>query len=131
MRQASEYKGEKNAQFDGLMAKARENVRHGQWMWDYVSAENSMGFHNPAKALDTLARSQQYSRNAVDLAMQASNYGIGKTMEGDIKTLVPPIMNWSREMQMDPENLKKHTWTTYLTPFPKAEKMWDGVKKIR
>jgi len=130
VRQADAWKGEKNAKFDELMAQARENVRHGQWMWDYVSAENSMGFHNPVKALDTLARSQEYSRRAVELAGQATNYGIAKTLEGDIKTLVPPILKWDREMQMDPENLKKHVWTTYLKPFPKAEKMWDGVKKI-
>ena len=25
--------------------------------WDFVSAENSVGFHNPAKALDTLTSS--------------------------------------------------------------------------
>jgi nitrite reductase (cytochrome c-552) len=133
VRQASEYKGEKNAGFDDLMIQARENVRHGQWMWDYVSAENSVGFHNPSKALDTLARSQEYSRRAVDMAMQATNYGIGKTLEGDIKKLVPPILEWNRAMMMDAENFKKNVWTTYVQPqpFPKAEKMWDGVKKIR
>ena len=130
VRLAGEFKGEKNAAYDALMIQARENVRHGQWMWDYVSAENSVGFHNPVKALDTLARSQEYSRRAVDLAMQATNYAVCKNLEGDIKTLVPPILEWSREMQMNPEDLKKYTWTTYLPPLPKTPKVWDGQKKL-
>jgi nitrite reductase (cytochrome c-552) len=130
VRLAGEFKGEKNPNYDALMIQARENVRHGQWMWDYVSAENSVGFHNPAKALDTLARSQEYSRRAADLAVQATNYAVAKNLEGDIKTLVPPILEWSREMQMNPENLKKYTWTTYLTPLPKTPKVWDGQKKL-
>ncbi|HYG56686.1 MAG TPA: ammonia-forming cytochrome c nitrite reductase subunit c552 [Symbiobacteriaceae bacterium] len=36
--------------------EARELVREGQWYWDYVAADNAMGFHNPQKALDTLAK---------------------------------------------------------------------------
>ena len=94
-----------------------------------MSAENSVGFHNPVKALETLAYSQQYSQMAVDAASAATNYGIGKTMEGDIHVLVPPILEWSREMQMDPANLEKHVWTRYLKPLPKAELMWFGLEK--
>ena len=44
--------------------KARELVRKAQWYWDFVAAENSMGFHNPTLVLNTLGRS-------VDLAYQA------------------------------------------------------------
>ena len=44
--------------------EARALQREAQWYFDWVSAENSMGFHNPAKALDTLGRS-------IDLAHQA------------------------------------------------------------
>lgn len=40
-------------------------VRKGQLFWDYVSAENSVGFHNPAKTLDTLMTSQA-CKKAVD-----------------------------------------------------------------
>jgi len=130
VRLADAFKGEKSADYEALMLQARENVRHGQWMWDYVSAENSVGFHNPVKTMDTLARSQEYSARAAQLAMQATNYGIGKALEGDIRKLVPPILEWSREMQMDPENLKKYTWTTYLQPLPKSGKVWDGQKKL-
>lgn len=130
VRQAAEWTGEKAPNYDQLMAEAREWVRKGQFFWDYVSAENSVGFHNPMKAMDTLAKSQQYSQNAVNAAMAATNYGIGKTLEGDIHTLVPPILEWSRKMQMEPENLQKHIWTKYLTPLPKAERVWHLQERL-
>lgn len=47
------------------VARARRLHREAQWYWDWVSAENSHGFHNPQKALFTLAK-------AIDLAHQAS-----------------------------------------------------------
>lgn len=43
---------------------ARALVREGQFYWDYVTADNSMGFHNPQKSLETLSR-------ALDLALRA------------------------------------------------------------
>jgi nitrite reductase (cytochrome c-552) len=43
---------------------ARELVRNAQWLWDFIAAENSMGFHNPDQALNTLGQ-------AIDLAHQA------------------------------------------------------------
>jgi nitrite reductase (cytochrome c-552) len=131
VRRASEWQGYKSADYDAKMAEAREMVRKGQFFWDMVSAENSVGFHNPQKALDTLAFSQQYSRQAVDAALAATEYGIAKTLEGDIHTLVPPIMNWSRAMQMEPENLEKHVWTRYLKPLPKAERMWHEQQRVK
>jgi len=44
--------------------RARELVRSAQWYWDYIAAENSMGFHNPDLALATLGQ-------AIDLAHQS------------------------------------------------------------
>ena len=44
-------------------------VRKGQLYWDYVSAENSVGFHNPAKALDTLTSSITLSQDAINAAL--------------------------------------------------------------
>lgn len=46
------------------MEKARELVRKAQWYWDFVAAENGMGFHNPTQALSTLGL-------AIDAAHQA------------------------------------------------------------
>ncbi len=47
-----------------LLNEARELHREAQFYWDLASAENSMGFHNPQKFLETLA-------DAIDLARQA------------------------------------------------------------
>lgn len=131
VRQASEWQGERPHNYDQLMAQAREMVRQGQFYWDFISAENSVGFHNPVKALETLALSNEASQKAVDYASAATNYGISGTLAGDIHQVVPPLLEWSRALQMEPENLEKHVWTKYLKPLPKAEKMWHLQDKIR
>ena len=54
--------------------KARELIRNAQWFWDFIAAENSMGFHNPDQTLNTLGQ-------AIDLAHQAiatANRAAGK-----------------------------------------------------
>ncbi|MGZ6345941.1 MAG: ammonia-forming cytochrome c nitrite reductase subunit c552, partial [Anaerolineales bacterium] len=47
-----------------LLDEARTLHRHAQYMWDFISSANSMGFHNPDEALRIL-------RNSTDLARQA------------------------------------------------------------
>lgn len=47
-----------------LLESARQLHRQAQWYWDWVDAENSMGFHNPPLAMST-------SGKAIDLAHQA------------------------------------------------------------
>ena len=131
VRLALEYTGEKPADYDQLIIKAKEAVRKGQMFWDFVSAENSVGFHNPAKALDTLTSSITLSQDAINAALKATNYGIAPQLEGDIKQIVPPILRMSRKLQQDPEYLKTHPWLTYLKPFPQSEQMWEGNKKVR
>ncbi len=130
VRLASEFQGTRPANYDDLMIQAREMVRKGQFFWDYVSAENSVGFHNPAKALDTLASSQQYSQQAVDLASEATGFAISKDLAGDIHKIVPPILKHSRKLQQDPEHMKTHVWFRYIPVLPKADKVWDGQKKL-
>lgn len=53
------------------LAEARALHRESQWYWDWVSAENSMGFHNPQKAMNTLGKSLDLASRARDLARQA------------------------------------------------------------
>ena len=130
VRLASEYDGQVRDDYNELMIQARERVRKGQWFWDFVSAENSAGFHNPAKAIDTLSRSQKYSRQAVQYAMQATNYGIAPDLEGDIYGIVPPIEVHSRELQMSREHLNSHEWLGYLPLLEEAELMWDLNRRI-
>lgn len=48
----------------GLLEEARVLHRKAQLRWDFIAAENSMGFHNPEEALRVLAE-------ATDLARQA------------------------------------------------------------
>ncbi len=116
--------------FDELIIEARDNVRKGQLFWDYVSAENSIGFHNPTKALDTLTTSIVTSQKAIDLAMQAANFTTAETLAEDITTLVPPILEMSRKLQQDPEYLKTHKWLELLKPLPKADLVWEGTEQI-
>ncbi|OQX04670.1 MAG: cytochrome C nitrite reductase [Desulfobulbaceae bacterium A2] len=127
VRRAMETPGVK----EDILEQARELVRKGAWFWDYVSAENSAGFHNPSKALDTLAASQQSSDEAVQLAIRASNYAIAADMDKPIKELVPPIMEHSRKLQQSQEHLNSHVWLKYLPKLPEAELIWDGYKKVR
>ena len=130
VRLANDYTGEKAPDYDALMQEAREMVRKGQLFWDYVSAENSVGFHNPAKALDTLMTSMECSQKAVDLAEQATKYGIAPALAGDIRQIVPPIKEMSRKLQQDPAFLQTNPWLKLLPVLPKADQVWDGQKKL-
>jgi nitrite reductase (cytochrome c-552) len=47
-----------------LLDSARSLHRTAQYMWDFISSANSMGFHNPDEFLRIL-------RNATDLARQS------------------------------------------------------------
>ena len=55
-----------------LLAEARKLHRQAQMMWDFVAAENSMGFHNPTEALRILAMSTDLARQAQLKAVQAA-----------------------------------------------------------
>jgi nitrite reductase (cytochrome c-552) len=56
-----------------LLDEARQLHRKAQFMWDFVSAENSMGFHNPQYSMRVLADASNYARQAQMLAAQAVN----------------------------------------------------------
>ncbi len=55
-----------------LLDEARQLHRHAQFMWDFVSAENSMGFHNPEYALSILSKATDLARQAQMKAAQAA-----------------------------------------------------------
>jgi nitrite reductase (cytochrome c-552) len=54
-----------------LLNEARKLHREAQFMWDFISAENSTGFHNPEYALEVLAKSTDLARQAQMLAAQS------------------------------------------------------------
>ncbi|SDI56769.1 ammonia-forming cytochrome c nitrite reductase subunit c552 [Desulfosporosinus hippei] len=61
-----------------MMNEARNLHRKAQWRWDYISAENSMGWHSPKEALRILGE-------GLDLARQAqlkANLGVGANVAG-------------------------------------------------
>ena len=56
-----------------LVEEARALHRQAQFMWDFVSAENSMGFHNPEYSLSILAEATNLARQAQMKAAQAAD----------------------------------------------------------
>ncbi len=56
-----------------LLDEARTLHRHAQFHWDFVSAENSMGFHNPEEVLRILADATNLARQAQMKAAQAAH----------------------------------------------------------
>lgn len=55
-----------------LLEQARGLHRRAQFMWDFVSAENSMGFHNPEYALSILNQVVDLARQTQMLAARAT-----------------------------------------------------------
>jgi len=64
-----------SAETDGadaaLIDEARQLHRSAQLRWDFIAAENSMGFHNPEEALRILASSTDLARQAQLKALEA------------------------------------------------------------
>ncbi len=56
-----------------LLAEARDLHRKAAFYWDFVSAENSMGFHNPEYILKILNEATDWSRQAQMKASQSVN----------------------------------------------------------
>lgn len=52
--------------------KARELLRNAQWLWDFMAAENSMGFHNTEEAQNTLKESNDLAQQAITVANRAA-----------------------------------------------------------
>jgi nitrite reductase (cytochrome c-552) len=57
---------------EDLLEEAKNLHREAQLRWDFISAENSMGFHNPEEALRILAVSTDLARQAQLKAVQAA-----------------------------------------------------------
>jgi len=55
-----------------LLEEARQLHRQAQLRWDFIAAENSMGFHNPQEALRILAAATNLARQAELKAVKAS-----------------------------------------------------------
>ena len=67
---------------DEELAEARNLHRQASMYWDFVSSENSTGFHNPQEAARILAKSIDFARQAQIAVMQISS-GEVSTVAGD------------------------------------------------
>lgn len=56
-----------------MVEEARQLHRSAQLRWDFIAAENSMGFHNPEEALRILASATDLARQAQLKAVMALN----------------------------------------------------------
>lgn len=82
------------------LEEAKKLSRRSVWYWDFVAAENSMGFHNPEKALHSLADSIDYARQGLTLVREAVAQ-VGGTI-----TIVPATTETAtptREVTVKPE----------------------------
>ncbi len=59
-----------------LLEEARLLHREAQLRWDFIAAENSMGFHNPSETLRILAAATDLARQAQLTAVLASGAGV-------------------------------------------------------
>jgi nitrite reductase (cytochrome c-552) len=57
---------------EALLTEARESYFNAHLFWEWIAAENSMGFHNFAEAGESLERALGYAENARDQAAEAS-----------------------------------------------------------
>ena len=64
--------GKQPAVDQAKLAEARTMHRQAQMMWDFIAAENSMGFHNPTEALRILAKATDLARQAQLKAVEAA-----------------------------------------------------------
>ncbi|MDO9086753.1 MAG: ammonia-forming cytochrome c nitrite reductase subunit c552 [Anaerolineaceae bacterium] len=66
-----------------MLEEARQMHLEAQLCWDFIAAENSMGFHNPTEALRIMA-------SATDIARQAQITAITASVQGmDVQTSKP------------------------------------------
>ena len=53
---------------DDQLANARLQLREAQWYWDFVAAENGVGFHNPDQIMRTAGLSIDCAHKAIEMA---------------------------------------------------------------
>ena len=79
---------------DAELADARKVLRHAQFRWDYVSANNGMGFHSPQESMRILGEAANQAQQVRVMATRllASN---GKVLEPNYPDLSTREKAWS------------------------------------
>ncbi len=57
---------------DWLHPDSHTQMLKAQWYWDFVAAENSMGFHNPSQVMNVLDQSIDLAHQAITTANLAA-----------------------------------------------------------
>ncbi|RYD06324.1 hypothetical protein N752_05370 [Desulforamulus aquiferis] len=70
-----------------LLEEARALHRSSQWRWDYMSAENSMGFHNSQEGLRTLNQAIDLAHRAIDTARRHGGFNNAKNKTKSFGTM--------------------------------------------
>ncbi len=71
---------------DQALTQPRQTLRHAQFRWDYVSANNGMGFHSPQETMRILA---QATNEAQQVRLKTARLLASKTIAAEPK--YPPI----------------------------------------
>jgi Formate-dependent nitrite reductase, periplasmic cytochrome c552 subunit len=90
------------------MAKALDDIRKGQWRWDYALASHGAAFHAPLEVMRLLANAMTYTQDArTEIARVVAKHGFtGKIPLPDISTkekaqryigLDMPVLNNKKE----------------------------------
>jgi nitrite reductase (cytochrome c-552) len=67
---------------DGALEEARQLHRRAQMRWDFVDAENSMGFHSPQETARVLTHAVDLARQAQMAALKALPAGVRAASSG-------------------------------------------------
>lgn len=87
--------------------EAQQLIRKGQWLWDFVAAENSTGFHNPLGAMDSLKKSVEASNEAIVLATEEL-----VKLDIDMDELRTEIEKVKKAVYAETDPFKKHNLVT-------------------
>lgn len=99
--------------------EAQYYVRKGQWFWDFVSAENADGFHDPHGAMDALRDSSDASNKAVKIATnELAKLDIDlEELDHEIEKVIETVYN-----EDDPFKKHEHALNDY---FPNVLELED------
>lgn len=79
--------GWKNGLTNAELEKPRKAVATGQMYWDYVAANNGMGFHAPQECARVLAKAHRYASEARrEMAILRTKKGLGEFVMPDVLT---------------------------------------------
>ena len=114
----------KDSATEAEMEPALKKIRHAQWRWDWVAAGNSLGFHAPEIAQQTLGEAMQLAQEArVEITRIRARHG--KTDTVALPDISPKAKAQAFiRLNMDSLNLVKVKQGEMF-------KAWDSAARLR